>query len=97
MSTYRLQLLDIRGDYSVPHGPEAYVALKTSSGISRGRGKSKGAFTVLTPQCLSLREFEGNVDNLIEELKTIKKQAKKFFERENLKLEKHRESRKKTD
>lgn len=65
MSTYHLQLLNIQGDYTVPHGPIAYVALKTSSDISLKIGKREREFTVLTPECISTAEFETNVDSLI--------------------------------
>jgi len=87
MTTFKLQLLDFPGNYekgTLPYGPRAYIALKTSSKITwrNKSGKKKGDFTVITPECVKIEEFQYQVKQLIEELKTIDKQAEKFFAKE---------------
>ncbi len=84
MRTYSLQLLDFSGNYekgTLPHGPRAYIALKTWSGVKwRDKtGKKEMDFTVITPECVAVAEFRYHVKRLIKELETIDKQAEKFF------------------
>jgi len=87
MSTYYLQLLDFPGNYEKGpnvYGPRAYVAIKASS---QEKWKDKSGdkevnFTVISPDCASFDEFESEVNKLIKELETIKKQAKKFFQKQ---------------
>ena len=84
MTTYNLQLLDFPGNYekgTLPHGPRAYIALKTSSTVTwRDKtGKKDIDFTVITPDCVTIDEFHYQVKQLIEELQIIDKQVEKFF------------------
>ncbi len=84
MPTHSLQLLDFPGNYekgTLPHGPRAYIALKTSSGVTwRDKtGKREIDFTVVTPECVTVDEFRHHVRRLIKELETIDKQAERFF------------------
>jgi len=87
MSTYSLQLLDFPGNYdqgTLPYGPRAYIAIKTSSQVKwRDKtGKKEVDFTVISPKCVLLSEFQRNVKRLIKELQTIEKQADKFFRKD---------------
>jgi hypothetical protein len=83
MSTYNMKLLKFPGNYGkkgLPYGPQAYVALKASTGITwhTKAGKEKSS-TVFTPECRTVDEFRCEVSRLIKELETIGKQAEKFF------------------
>lgn len=87
MPTIRLQLLDFPGNYeegTLPYGPKAYVALKFSSKVTwrNKSGSKENDFTVITPECVTPEEFNCNVDILIKELQTIKKQAQSFFKKD---------------
>lgn len=87
MSTYSLQLLDFPGNYesgALPYGPRAYIAIKTCSKVKwRDKtGKKEIDFTVVSPECVSINEFQHEVERLIKELETIKKQASNFFHKE---------------
>ncbi|MGD0827515.1 MAG: hypothetical protein ABSA09_05450 [Desulfobaccales bacterium] len=55
-------------------GPIAAIALKKYSNI--------GDVIIISPNCASFSEFENQINKLIAELETIKKQGKKFFEKE---------------
>ena len=84
MSTYRLQLVDFPGNYkkgTLPYGPRAYIAIKPCSKVKwRDKaGKKEIDFTVISPECVSVSEFQYEVERLIKELGTLKKQANKFF------------------
>jgi len=90
MSTLNLQLLTIPGNYkkgTLFHGPIAWVGLKSYAGIELpiGSGKKKGQFHTISPQCVVVTEIEYEIDGLIRELETIRKQAKSFFKREQAK------------
>ena len=70
MTTYNLQLLDFPGNYekgTLPHGPRAYIALKTSSTVSwRDKTGTKDIdFTVISPDCVTIDEFHYQVKQLI--------------------------------
>lgn len=87
MSTFSLQLLDFPGNYekgTVPYGPRTYVAIKSCSIVPwrNKSGKKKIDFETLSHECLSMGEFESEVDRLIKELETIKRQAKRFFNKD---------------
>jgi len=90
MPTYSLQLLKVpasRGNYkkgTAPHGPRAYIALKIHSTIElpSGPGKKKVEFHTLSPECVVFSEVDYQINRLIQELQTIKNQAKKFFQKE---------------
>ena len=84
MPTYNLQLLDFPGNYdkgTLPHGPRAYIALKTHSTVTwRDKTRKKEIdFTVITSECVTVAEFRHHVKRLMKELETIDKQAEKFF------------------
>jgi len=87
MSTYRLQLLNFPGNYekgTLPYGPRAFIAIKTYSEVKwhDKTGKKEIDFTVISPECVSVSEFQSEVKRLIKELETLNKQADKFFRRE---------------
>ncbi len=87
MSTYSLQLLGFPGNYgsgTPPYGPRAYIAIKSCSKVKwRDKtGKKEIDFTVISPECVSMNEFRHEIERLIKELETIKKQAEKFFHKE---------------
>ncbi len=78
MSTYRLKLLNFPGNYekgTLPYGPRAFIEIKKSS-EAKWQNKS---FTVISSECVCPSEFEYEVNELIKELETIKKQANSFF------------------
>lgn len=90
MSTHTLRLLKILGNYkkgTLPYGPRAYITLKSYGGIelSTEPGKEKVKFRTLSPECVALSEIEYEINGLIRELQTIKKQAKEFFQKEDQK------------
>lgn len=87
MSTHSLQLLDFPGNNdqgALPYGPRAYIAIKASSEKTwhDKTGKKETHFTVISPGCVSVTEFQHEVKRLIKELQTIEKQADKFFRKE---------------
>jgi hypothetical protein len=85
MSTYSLQLLDFPVDYKIKPivlGPRVYIALKTYGTKVWRKGNKEIEFTTISPECVTLKEFEYQINRLIEELETIKKQGKIFFEKE---------------
>jgi len=87
MSTHSLQLLDFPGNYNkgtLPYGPGAFIAIKTSSKVKwRDKtGKKEIDSTVISPKCVSVSEFQYQVKRLIKELETLNKQADKFFRRD---------------
>ena len=84
MSTHSLQLLGFPGNYdqgTLPYGPRACIAIKSSSEVSwRDKvGKEEIHFTVISPECVSVNEFQYEIKRLINELQSIEKQADKFF------------------
>lgn len=87
MSIHSLQLLEIPGNYktgTLPYGPRAYIALESYGSIElpNESGKRKVTFHTLSPDCVMLSEIEYEIDRFIRELQTIRKQAKKFFQKE---------------
>ena len=87
MPTYNFQLLDFPGNYekgTLPHGPRAYIALKTHSTVTWCDKVSNKEFdfTVVTPECVTVAEFRHHIKRLMKELETIDKQAEKFFGRD---------------
>jgi hypothetical protein len=82
MSTLELQLLEIPGNYNAQKGfldtARAYIAIKGSS-IEK---VDEVEFTTISAECRTSKEIEGAADWLIEQLKTIKKQAATFFKKE---------------
>ena len=86
MSTFSLQLLEFPGNYesNLPDVPRAYIAIKTCSEVKcRDKaGKKEINFRVISTECLTINEFHDEVERLINELETLKKQADKFFHRE---------------
>ena len=87
MATYSVQLLNFHGNYepgTLPYGPRAYVAIKTSSQVRwrKKSGKNETDFTVITPECVSVTEFQYHIKRLIQELQAIDKQADKFFKKD---------------
>ena len=83
MSTRCFQLLKIPADHNaehctLPHTTSAYIAVKAYSGVKAG----KGEFPIISAECCTTREVEEAADEIIKELREIKKQAKSFFEKE---------------
>jgi hypothetical protein len=79
MSTLYLQLLNIPVTKEPLDTARSYIAIKGSSSI-KVDGKE---FKTVSAECRTLREVEEAADGLIKELKTIKKQAEKFFKNED--------------
>lgn len=94
MLTSSLQLLTIPDDYkktgAVPRGAIAYIAVQTSTPeeLPVKSGKEKVSFDVLSSRCFSSGDVARDADIIIQELEIIKKQAKKFFQKEKEKLKK---------
>ena len=86
MATWNLQLLKFGENYEeelIGLGPRAYIAIKhPSDTIKRKEGKNEIEFKTISPDCATFGELEIEVNRLIKELETIKKQGKKFFEKE---------------
>lgn len=82
MSTLYLQLLEIPGNHKpekgLPDTARAYIAIKGSS-IEK---VDEVEFKTISEECRTSKEVEEAADLLIEELKTIKKRASKFFKKE---------------
>jgi hypothetical protein len=82
MSIY-LQLLKIPGNYKVEKGPldtaRAYIAIKCSSAVK----VDKIEFDTISGECRTLKEVKEVVDWLIKDLRTIDKQAAKFFKNQD--------------
>lgn len=85
MSTYSLQLLNFPVDYKIKpivRGPRVFIALKTYGTVPWRKGNKQVEFTTISPECVTQKELEYQIDRLIEELKTIKNQGKTFFGKE---------------
>lgn len=74
MSNLYLQLLKNPANHAALNPASAYIALK------------KNSVTTISAECRSPREVEEAAEWLINELKTIKKQAVTFFEKERKKI-----------
>ena len=89
MRTFYLHFVDFpsnhKGEKGLNHGPIAYVGLKTSS-VVKFPGKKGGEveLTVISPQCCSYREFTEYLTMLRQDLKTIEKEAEKYFRKSNM-------------
>jgi len=83
MSTFYLQLLEVPGNYNKEKGfldtARAYIAIKASS----KEKVDNVEFKTISEECRTSKEVEGAADWLIKELGIIKKQAVKFFEKED--------------
>jgi hypothetical protein len=86
MTTWNLQLLSFPENYReipIGLGSRAYIAIKhPSETIKWKEGKNEIEFKTISPECAIFEELELEVNRLIKELETIKKQGKKFFEKE---------------
>ena len=82
MSFRYLQLLKIsannKSECILPNTIKAYIAVKANSIVKVG----KGEFPTISAECRTPREVEEAADELIKELRAIKKHAAKFFEKE---------------
>ncbi len=82
MANVYLQLLGIAGNHKpekrLPDTARAYIALKLGSTARVNQTE----FTTISEECRTSEEVEEAADLLIEELKTIKKQAAGFFKKE---------------
>lgn len=84
MSTLYLQLLEIPGNHKpekgLPDTARAYIAMNIKwSSIEK---VDEVEFKTISEECRTSKEVEEAADLLIEELKTIKKRASKFFKKE---------------
>jgi hypothetical protein len=84
MKTYRLQFLKVNdgnNDNSIPVEPRCYIGIKNYEKIylSENGFNKDDKRIVITPECMTVHEFQEEVCNLIEELNTIGKQAEKYF------------------
>lgn len=101
MATWNLQLLPISDFYDnkpTGLGPRAYIAIKHPSDRIKWReGKIEIEFDTISPDCTIFEELEFHVDRLTKELETIKKQGKRFFEKEIQKRKDYLEAKSKSD
>jgi hypothetical protein len=101
MTTWNLQLLSFPYFYEnnpTGHGPIAFIAIKHLSDRKKWKkGKEKIEFETISPDCPNYPELEIEVNRLIKELETIKKQGKKFFENEMKKRKDYVEGKSKLD
>lgn len=91
MSTHSLKLQKFSGSpgnkVAVPSVPVAYVALKSyipHKTLNKPGGKEV-CFRAISSMCVSFNEIDWEVNRLIEELQTIRKQARGFFQKEQSK------------
>jgi len=86
MKTFSLQLISFPSNHGdrnkKPYGPRAYICVKCSSKLNCPSKKGNIERDALSNECVTSRELEEEADRLIEELQQIKRQAKKFFEKE---------------
>ena len=86
MKTFSLQLSSFPGNHvdrnKLPYGPRAYICVKCSSKLNCPSKKDKKERDALSHECTTSQEFEAEVDRLVKELQQIKRQGKKFFEKE---------------
>jgi hypothetical protein len=101
MTPWNLRLLHFSDFYEnkpTGLGPKAYIAVKhPSDRITWKEGKNKIEIDTISPDCKIFAELESEVDRLIKELETIKKQGKKFFEKEIQKRKDYLEAKSKLD
>jgi hypothetical protein len=101
MTTWNLQFLPFSDFYkNTPTGlgPRAYVAVKhPSDRIKYKEGKNEIEIDTISPECATFMEFEIEVNRLIKELETIKKQGKRFFEKEIQKRKEYLKEKAKLD
>jgi len=92
MSTFYLKLLEIPANHKpekgLPDTARAYIAIRDGS-IKK---VNEVEFKTISSECRTLEEVEEAADWLIEELKTIKKQAAKFFKKEGYRRKRSGES-----
>ncbi len=97
MATHNLQLLplsDFIEEKPIGLGPRAYIAIKhPSDTIKYKEGKNEIEFKTISPDCATYSELEREVNRLIKELETIKRQGKTFFEKESEKRKKYKENK----
>jgi len=70
--TYSLDLYYVKPDKKFPGPSRANVYIKTYS-------KDEGGHELITPNCVSIREFEYEINRLHKELDDILKKARKKF------------------
>ena len=67
----------------LPYGPRAYICVKSNTILKCPSKKDNTEFDALSHECTSFQEFEAEADRLIEELQQVKKQGRRFFEKEH--------------
>lgn len=101
MATWNLQILKFPDNYDkqTPRlGSRAYIALRHPSDTLKWKeGKKELEFKTISPECATFMELEIEVNRLIKELETIKKQGKRFFEKEIQKRKDYLEEKSKLD
>jgi len=87
MKTFNLQLISFPGNRGnkneLSYGPRSYICVGSRTKIKCPSKKSDVERDALSHECVTSRELEEEVDRLIEELQHIKKQGRKFFEKEH--------------
>ena len=87
MKTFNLQLISFpgnRGDKNkLPYGPRAYIYVGSRSKIMCPSKKGDVERDALSHECVTSRELEEEADRMIEELQQVKKQCRRFFEKEH--------------
>jgi len=88
METFSLQLINFPGNHGdknkLSYGPRSYICVRCRSKIKCPSKKGNIERDALSNECTSFQEFEAEVDSLVKELQHIKRQGKKFFEKELL-------------
>jgi hypothetical protein len=77
--------LDFPVDYKIKPivlGPIAYISFKNVGTKKCIRGKEEIEFIAISFECVTFNDLENEVNRLIKELEIIKKQGRKFFEKE---------------
>jgi hypothetical protein len=87
MKTFNLQLISFPGNRvdknKLSYGPRAYICVGSRLKIKYPSKKGNIERDALSDECVTSREFEAEVERLIEELQHIKKQGRRFFEKEH--------------
>lgn len=87
MKTFSLQLINFPGNHGdknkLPYGPRAHICVKCKTILKCPSKKGIIELDALSHECTSFQEFESEVDRLSKELQQIKKQGRRFFEKEH--------------
>ena len=76
MGTYRLRLASVQADPQ-KYGASTHIALKTYGQVNIGKDDA----TVISLQIMSIAELNHEINGLIKELETLRKEGYKLFEK----------------